>query len=411
MSIFGPELFDAAEKGDTDILEWLVKSAVESDINYRRPSRNNLTNTPICVAVSKGHTHAAAIILSNPHVNINANVPDNIYGWALGWACQQSDGAELIRLIASHPTVDLNRQDLCGRTVLMVAAASAQGLSNVRALLQYDGIKTALKNNLGQTAVDLAENDEIKHLIKSYARGTVITSPPVLPLPATVRAALPAPEEYLQLLEQIRCARFYGIWLKKTEELSRSKNTALAAEQMIQAALFGQRIDQFRRICVDTPELQALTAAEFHMLPDRVAEMIEDMKEECRTLAKKENYVEMERVGTRLSTLKLKFRTLPRQLTQEARDSPPLSPAAVASLQQENESLRHSNLSLKTAVNELHGAVADLTIKLRALQKEGPHTPGSPDTPESTQPTVSDLDSCKSASLFQLSSADSRSLF
>jgi len=235
-------------------------------------------------------------------------------------------------------------------------------------------------------------------------------TPPVLPIPATVRAAPPVPEDYQQLLEQIRCARFYGIWLKKTEELSRSKDIALAADQMIQAALFGQRIDQFRRICVDTPELQVLTAAEYHMLPDRVNEMAEQLKEECRTLAKKENYVEMVRVGNRLKNLKLKFRTLPRQLTQEARDSPPLSPAAVASLQVENESLRSTNASLRTAVDELHGAVADLTIQLRALQhsKAGPR--GLPGTPESKQ-LASEEDTWSSVSLFNLSSTESRSLF
>lgn len=236
-------------------------------------------------------------------------------------------------------------------------------------------------------------------------------TPPTLPLPATIRAPSQVPEDYQQLLEQIRCARFYGIWLKKTEELSRSKDISLAADQMIQAALFGQRVDQFRRICVDTPELQALTAAEYHMLPDRVNEMVEQLKEECRTLAKKENYVEMERVGNRLKQLKLKFRTLPRQLTQEARDSPPLSPAAVASLQVENENLRSTNASLRTAVDELHGAVADLTIQLRALQHAETVLRSFPGTPESKQQTLPKDDTWSSVSLFDLSSTGSRSLF
>lgn len=239
-------------------------------------------------------------------------------------------------------------------------------------------------------------------------------NPPALPLPATIRAAPPVPEDYQQLLEQIRCARFYGIWLKKTEELSRSKDIALGAEQMIQAALFGQRIDQFRRICVDTPELQALTAAEYHMLPERVAEMVEQIKDECRVLAKKENYVEMERAAHRLRTLKLKFRTLPRQLTQEVRDSPPLSPAAVASLLVENESLRGTNASLKTAVDELHGTIADLTIQLRALQTRrevtGRSSPGYPDSPQQLANSEEE-DTWSSVTMFNLSSADSRSLF
>lgn len=81
----------------------------------------------------------------------------------------------------------------CGRTVLMLAAGCPQGLANVRALLVHDGIKTSLKNNvsdlslrliykigsqiyffyctstqLGQTAIDLAESDEVRRLIKAY---------------------------------------------------------------------------------------------------------------------------------------------------------------------------------------------------------------------------------------------------
>ena len=199
-SIFGPDLFDAAEKGDTDILEWLVKCAGSSDINYQRTSRvsinfydfffsavfhgcfspaslpiqqPHLPGTPLTVAVSKGHTQAVRILLTHPLIHVDSSCPDNVSAWALGLACQRSDASEIVDMLSTHPSVNINRQDVvrviyelhsrtkimlilfstlnaqCGRTVLMVAALQTDGATNVRALLSQEGVLVGLKNNVG----------------------------------------------------------------------------------------------------------------------------------------------------------------------------------------------------------------------------------------------------------------------
>ena len=134
-SIFGPDLFDAAEKGDTDILEWLVKCAGSSDINYQRTSRvsimfydffflavfnacfslpiqqHHLPGTPLTVAVSNGHTQAVRILLTHPLIHVDSSCPDNVSAWALGLACQRSDASEIVEMLSTHPSVNINRQD------------------------------------------------------------------------------------------------------------------------------------------------------------------------------------------------------------------------------------------------------------------------------------------------------------
>ena len=184
--------------------------------------------------------------------------------------------------------------------------------------------------------------------------------------------------EHLQLLEEIRCARFYWIWLKKMEELSNSMNLSLKTDQMSQAAQYGLRIDQFRRVCVDIPELQ-VSAADYYMLPERVEETILALKEECRALAQKEEYVEMNKVSCMLRTLTASYSSLPRHLRGESLPSPPHSahtssrnnnhsPPSVRSLQAENEALRDSNAELNRTILELRETIAALTGQLRTLQ-------------------------------------------
>lgn len=138
-SIFGPDLFDAAEKGDADILKWLVKCADSSDINYQRTSRvsiqlyaffficalnfvfclpsytfqqHHLPGTPLTVAVSKGHTQAVRILLTHPLIHVDSSCPDNVSTWALGLACQRSDASEIVEMLSAHPSVNINRQDV-----------------------------------------------------------------------------------------------------------------------------------------------------------------------------------------------------------------------------------------------------------------------------------------------------------
>lgn len=185
--------------------------------------------------------------------------------------------------------------------------------------------------------------------------------------------------EHLHLLEQIRCARFYWIWLKKMEELSSSMNNALQADQMSQAAQYGLRIDQFRRVCVDTPELQ-VSAADYYMLPERVEEAIVELKEECRMLAQKEEYTAMENVSCMLRTLKNTYRSLPRHLRGESLPSSPThprsssfrntkpSPPSVQKLVVENEALRDTNVELNRTILEMRETIAELTGQLRTLQ-------------------------------------------
>ncbi len=162
------------------------------------------------------------------------------------------------------------------------------------------------------------------------------------------------------------------------EELSNSMNLALKSDQMSQAAQYGLRIDQFRRVCVDIPELQ-VSAADYYMLPERVEEAIIALKEECRTLAQREEYVEMDKVSGMLRTLIATYRSLPRHLRGESLPSPSRSshshlknnnhfPPSVRSLLAENEALRDTSVELNRTILEMRETIASLTGQLRTLQ-------------------------------------------
>lgn len=120
----------------------------KTDLNAANPANE----TPLMMAVLKGHTALAAAMLDK-----DADV--NKQGWAPLHYAATSGHIELIRLlIEKHAYIDAESPN--GSTPLMMAAQYGT-LSAVKLLLE-EGADPLLKNQLGLTAIDFAQRAQRK---------------------------------------------------------------------------------------------------------------------------------------------------------------------------------------------------------------------------------------------------------
>lgn len=97
--------------------------------------------------------------------NVNVNSQDKWGFTALMWAIQNGD-INITEKLLQHPDIDVNIQNNVKSTALIKAAFFNQ--KNILEKLLQAGADVSLKNNSDKTALDLAEDPEIKQLIQTH---------------------------------------------------------------------------------------------------------------------------------------------------------------------------------------------------------------------------------------------------
>ncbi len=132
------------------------------DSGARPEAKMSDASTPLHLAAANGHAELVALLVEK---GAPFDVRDGSEDTPLHSAAQQAQWAVVGLLAGRIPDRDgalLNKQDFDGSTVLHIAAASGQ-LDTVK-LLVAEGADINLRNTLGQTAFNLAEDGGFKEL-------------------------------------------------------------------------------------------------------------------------------------------------------------------------------------------------------------------------------------------------------
>jgi len=118
--------------------------------------------TPLILACALGYTSLASLLI---YSGCNINLRDSNGMTALIHTCMQEE-RENERLVEEiiHAGGEVNVQDRYGYTALMYAARNSYKRV-VQTLLDVPGIRLDLKSMDGDTALDMAYNDEIEKMI------------------------------------------------------------------------------------------------------------------------------------------------------------------------------------------------------------------------------------------------------
>ncbi|MGA8515883.1 MAG: ankyrin repeat domain-containing protein, partial [Burkholderiaceae bacterium] len=120
---------------------------------------NEVGETPLMMAVIKGHTELAAAMLAK-----DADV--NKTGWTpLHYAATTGNNQIITMLLEKHAYIDAESPN--GSTPLMLAAM--YGSATAVKLLLDGGADPLLKNQIGMTAIDFAEKAERKEVVDMIA--------------------------------------------------------------------------------------------------------------------------------------------------------------------------------------------------------------------------------------------------
>eukprot|EP00945_MAST-04E_sp_MAST-4E-sp1_P007839 g7839.t1 len=125
-------------------------------------------------AVSDGNVEDVRILLSEEGIDVNAK---DQYGRTPLWVSSEEGKTDVVELLLAHDKIDVNAKNNDGQTPLW--KASEYGKTDVvELLLAHDEIDVNATNNDGDTPLYVADNEEIKELLK--AKGGKMGLPPLL---------------------------------------------------------------------------------------------------------------------------------------------------------------------------------------------------------------------------------------
>jgi len=118
--------------------------------------------TPLYLAIEAGNCDITQLLLSCPVTDVNTTVP-------LYMAVIKED-IEIVKLLLAHPKIQVNAVNEDGETALFAVAVSPayelrfakNALYCIIELLIKAGIDSSIKNNNGDTALDVARKSEVK---------------------------------------------------------------------------------------------------------------------------------------------------------------------------------------------------------------------------------------------------------
>ena len=149
-------LMYAAHHGRIDVIDRLLQNE-----NCQINIQNNFGGIAIFYATQRGHSEIVDKLIVNGsdiwHIKRD--------GQTLLHYASRSKNKELLKRILSLG-LDVNQQDICGWTPLMIAVKFSKK-EDVEILLEYDA-DPRIKNNEGKTAWDYAKNEQIKNLLNQY---------------------------------------------------------------------------------------------------------------------------------------------------------------------------------------------------------------------------------------------------
>ncbi len=116
---------------------------------------NFVGQTPLNLAIMADHYDIVQLLLDCPMIDVNATVP--LY------AAVHRKNIEMIKLLLAHPQIQINAVNEYGETALFAIAEDFwRDIDNLRLtidLLIKAGIDSSIKNNYGNTALDIMRNE------------------------------------------------------------------------------------------------------------------------------------------------------------------------------------------------------------------------------------------------------------
>lgn len=139
------EWFDAAQKGDLDVIQRL-----NGKVNINAQTKGG--NSALSYAADFGHENVVKFLLNEPGIKVNI---ENQHGATALLFAVDSEHENIVKLFLQAHGIDINAQDKRGNTALMAAAKN--GDENISKLLLDAGANPDIKNKERKTALDLAD--------------------------------------------------------------------------------------------------------------------------------------------------------------------------------------------------------------------------------------------------------------
>ncbi|KAH6892732.1 hypothetical protein BKA70DRAFT_1119251, partial [Coprinopsis sp. MPI-PUGE-AT-0042] len=112
---------------------------------------------PLLYAVLWGKKASLSLLLAHPKINVNVA---SSYGQT---ALMTASSGETVVLLLAHPKIQPNQVDCDGETALMYTSRRRGCLDEVKILLADPRIQVNLKSKAGKTALDMAEEQGVRH--------------------------------------------------------------------------------------------------------------------------------------------------------------------------------------------------------------------------------------------------------
>eukprot|EP01032_Pedospumella_encystans_P012013 gene12013-13927_t len=150
----------AAAKNDIAVVNVLLLHH-QMDVN----SRTTANDTALTIAARKGHTEVVASLLK--HTTIDVNAINEAGETALICAAREGHTETAVALLA-YPHIDPNAFTVGYKDTALMWAARNNHASTFLHLLAHPSIDATIINKDGQSALDLAETEELARIIKIF---------------------------------------------------------------------------------------------------------------------------------------------------------------------------------------------------------------------------------------------------
>lgn len=148
-------LIEAVKNNDINKINSILKSG-KADIN----SKDKFCETALMWASCKGDLKIVKFLVESG-ADVNAKDKE---GWSVLMEASYEGHLKVIKYLIENRKVNVNSKDDDGWTALM--RASWRGYSEIVKYLVEKGADINIKNYKGETALDLADNEEIKEVLR-----------------------------------------------------------------------------------------------------------------------------------------------------------------------------------------------------------------------------------------------------